>query len=941
MTRRWRVAAGVAGLALLGGVAWWWLRGAESGDHRAGGASVGRAARLTGQAPRGALRWLGQVGLEPGRVAGRVTYGSAPVPNAIVRLELAGVLRPVLAVQEVRTGADGAFDFGPQPPTEMLVYANAPDRAPAGALVDLRDPTQAPPPDRLELALGDCTHTVYGTVHDHGGGIAAATVRVATRRGAIATTTTGDDGSYALCFGPGGGAMVVEAEGYARAQLEVETGKRMRRDVELFPEALLTGMVVGPDGQPAAGALVHVRASEMNPMAREVSSAVTGDEGRFSLGGLSAGRYLIAARDAGRRTAAEEEVVAAVGGGEEVTLRLVDMATVRGRVVEDGRPVSGARLAQRTGRFIGVGRSFVDTAHAVSQPDGTFVLDAVPPGTFSIAVDEYEVLEPLTAEAVTPTTEIVVKVAHKARVLGRVTREGRPVADVSVRLIGSDRSWGGSATTTADGMYEVGGLDPGTFEIMTQSEAAFARTQSITVAKGQRLEGVDIELDLAGEVSGVVVDQHGAPVAGVAVIFEMGPQVDWGFATTEEDGTFVAGAMSGGGTYEVMVKPSRSSPVELGPAPGTPFPEISLSDGKSRATGIRIAVQLDRKSISGVVVGADGKPVADVNVTAYPPLKSDMMMQFTQPAASSVSGADGAFALHDLLSGDYTVRAMAGTGVKVTAEKVPAGRSDLRLSLPATGAVDGELVGFTDKTRVSASPMTSFEHFTGRVRGPHFTIEAIPPGSYMVSARDGARTDHSYVEVAPGKRATVKLTSKGTASVSGRAINLVTREPLGGLECSESAGWQERSQSATTDTRGAFKLEVPAGRSTRIHCMGPTARFRAMGGASVELEPDTTKEVLVEVVVTRRAASRPGDVGMRLQPGPPVVVYKVDPGGSAERAGVKVGDSIQKVDGVDVSRFESRPVWMLMLDHAIGDKVELVLGRDRREVRASVEIVDE
>jgi hypothetical protein len=673
----------------------------------------------------------------------------------------------------------------------------------------------------------------------------------------------------------------------------------------------------------------------------EDSSAVTDDEGRFSLGGLSAGRYLIAARDAGRRTATEEEVMAAVGGGEEVTLRLVDMVTVRGRVVEDGRPVAGVRLAPRTGRFIGVGRSFVDTAQAVSQKDGTFVLDAVPPGAFSIAGDGWEVLEPSTAEAVAPSTEIVVKVAHKARVLGRITREGKPVADVSVRLIGSDRSWGGSAITTADGAYEVGGLDAGTFEITTQSETAFARTRSITVSKGQRLEGVDIELDLAGEVSGVVVDQHGGPVGGLAVIFEMGPRVDWGFATTEEDGTFVAGAMSGGGTYKVTVKPSRSSPVEFEPASGTRFPEIALADGTSRATGIRIAVQLDRTSISGVVVGADGKPVADVKVTAYSPVKSDMMMRFTQPAANTVTDADGTFVLHDLLSGDYSVRAMAGTGVEVTAKKVPAGRSDLRLSLPATGAIDGELVGFTDKARVSASPMTSFEHFMGRVRGTHFTIEAIPPGSYMVSGRDGARSDHSYVEVASGKRATVMLTSKGTASVSGRAINLVTREPLGGLECSESAGWQERSQSATTDARGAFKLEVPAGRSTRIHCMGPTARFRTMGSASVELEPGTTKEVLVEVVVTGRAAGRLGDVGMRVQPGPPVIVYKVDPGGSAERAGVKVGDSIQKVDGVDVSRFESRPVWMLMLDHAIGDKVELVLGRDQREVRASVEIVDQ
>src|SRR6185503_10112629 len=236
------------------------------------------------------------------------------------------------------------------------------------------------------------------------------------------------------------------------------SGKRTRRDIELTPEALLTGLVVGPDDRPVPGALVMARASEPSPLAMDSSSAVADDSGRFTLGGLAPGRYVLTGRDRGRRTADEVEAVAAVGGGEDVTLRLIDMVTVRGRVVEDGKPVAGARLAHRSGKFLRIRSPYVDAANAVSQADGAFVFDAVPPGPFSIAVEGFEVLSPATAEAVAPETEVVVEVAPKARVLGKVTRGRAPVAGVSVQMRGPRGSWGGWAKTRADGTYEIGGL---------------------------------------------------------------------------------------------------------------------------------------------------------------------------------------------------------------------------------------------------------------------------------------------------------------------------------------------------------------------------------------------------------------------------------------------------------------------------------------------------
>ncbi len=944
MTGRQRLVAGIAALLLLvGGGAWWWLRdGRSPGDQAASpGAQPGQPGRVARHRLPGVSGWLGQLGLEPRRVAGRVTYRGAPVTGATVRLELARELRRAAPPVEVSTGADGAFDFGPRVAAEFLVLASAPGRAPDGARVDLRDPTRSPPPDRIELVLTDCGHTVYGLVHDHGSPIAGAAVRAATGEDSLAIATTGEDGNYLVCVGPGGGTMTVEAEGYASATLEFDGRKRIRRDVELTPEALVTGVVLGPGDRPAAGALVTARPSERILFAPQKWSAVADGDGHFSLGGLAPGRYLLAARDAGQRTSDEVEAVAVVGGGEEVTLHLVQMVTVRGTIVEDGKPVAGARVVHRTGQFLRAGPSFAPYAHAVSQSDGSFVLDAVPPGEFSIAVDEYEVLEPASATAVLPETEVLVKVASKASVAGRVTSAGNPVAGATLRMIGTDRSWGGWARTKPDGVFELRGVEPGSYEIRAQSESGFARGVPITVARGQHIDGVNIELDLAGEISGIVVDQRGAPVAGVAVVFELEPKVDFGFATTEEDGTFVAGAMSGGGTYSVTVRANRGSPVALEPAPGTSFPTVSLTDGRSRATDIRLVVKLERGQISGVVVSGDGKPVADAKVSAFPPLDSDFMMRFTPPAAEVTTDPDGSFALRDLVAGAYTVRARTGAGAEAIASKVPAGRKDLRLTLPSTGAIEGELVGFGPKARVSATrvDLGALDDFAGRVHGSRFTIAQVPPGSYMVSAREGAGAARTTVEVAAGTTARVTLTSKGTATVNGRAVDLLTREPLAGLECSDDA-WDDRAHRTRTDAQGRFTLEVPAGRPIEVDCAGPRARSLTSGSATVVLEPGTTRQIQVEVIVKRKAGRVPGDLGLHLQPGPPALVYKVDPDGPAERAGVQAGDRVLKVDGADVSALASHPVVMLMLDHAIGEKVELVLDRDGREVQASVELVE-
>ena len=135
-------------------------------------------------------------------------------------------------------------------------------------------------------------------------------------------------------------------------------------------------------------------------------------------------------------------------------------------------------------------------------------------------------------------------------------------------------------------------------------------------------------------------------------------------------------------------------------------------------------------------------PAADIRVSAFSPDENDdrgMMLRWSPPAASATTSDDGTFRLEALLAGSYTVQAAGAIGLEVIAKNVVAGRSNLRLTLPATGTIAGELVGFGDKARVIANPIKSVAPLRGKLERNRFTFRGVPPGPYLVSAQDGAK----------------------------------------------------------------------------------------------------------------------------------------------------------------------------------------------------------
>ena len=115
------------------------------------------------------------------------------------------------------------------------------------------------------------------------------------------------------------------------------------------PPARIEGVVKGPDGAPLPGAdvaLVPVDPAWRVDHGQPAGAAHTGEDGRFSFGGLAAGEYRLSALAPGLTPRFGSRVTVALGDVKPVEVQLGgEGISVRGAVTDAfGRPVPGARL---------------------------------------------------------------------------------------------------------------------------------------------------------------------------------------------------------------------------------------------------------------------------------------------------------------------------------------------------------------------------------------------------------------------------------------------------------------------------------------------------------------------------------------------------------------------------------------------------------------------
>ncbi len=618
--------------------------------------------------------WRAQEGAASRHVAGHVVQNGAPVANALVRLT-----SEATPASELRTDALGHFDFGPQEARAITLGAASPETLGAIDHLDLRDPTLNT--DDLELALQACAAGLEGRVID---AIGTPIARVQLLREDALGTETDASGRYSLCVPPTAAltaqiGLMIHADGYGAIAINVAPAGRIHRDFTLIPEATISGTAV-----PGAEIWLEPERDDYFRSDERPArlAAATDADGRFAIAGVSAGTYRLGAAARGM-TAVGALVTVNAGDTTDVTVRMVAAAVVHGVVTARGTAVAGAHVAVRPAGTWGVVIGHDDPSDepivagdAVTQADGTFVLDGVPPGPTAFTALPMRVVSSPFA-LVAGDNRITIDTQPLGKIRGFVRRHGAvvPYARVGIAHRG--------VNADSTGHYEIAGLEPGKYDYYADDSrrgSYIAGHLPSPLGEGE-IRDFDVELAWGARVTGTVVDATGQLVAGaqVRIASDTG---ELARCITDANGAFVCASLEGG-HYRPAVYPSdaesRAFPFVV-PASAIDLP------GDGAITDLRLVIDTRTTAIDGTVVDEIGAPMPDVRVRA---LSDGIEQSAFLPALSTATDGSGHFHIGGLAPGDYALDAQTLDGSRKARVTVEAGTSRATLVLAQPSCTTG------------------------------------------------------------------------------------------------------------------------------------------------------------------------------------------------------------------------------------------------------------
>jgi protocatechuate 3,4-dioxygenase beta subunit len=647
--------------------------------------------------------------------------------------------------------------------------------------------------------------------------------------------TTADDGSAEFVVTEGTYVLNAAGEGIIsrdRAPVKI-TAKSSPVTIQVDRAVTVAGRVTYSDGSPVADATVVMRGIGSTPGHSDATGA-------FTIG-VPPGKVTLMAFMPGMSESASLEVDAPA---KDVKLIMPKPARIEGRVTDRAtrQPVTDFTVSlQRNDR----GNNRPQTVHG---DDGSFAIEKVSPGEFTVVVTAagYQIgrRSGVVAEEGKTASGVDLELDRGARVTGRVTAGGQPLAGVMVMRTAS-RGPQSPAQTDANGEYTLDNLEPGEQTLEFRHRDYLPKRKDVAVEAGKDAR-VDMELDRGRELQGRVLDKSGQPVSGANVSPDSGPG-----AMSGADGTFTLKALRDG---RVTITARKS-----GYLPANEQVDVPASTS--------VVLTLERGgSIVGHVTGVDSSEIANVMVSAFGGGVS----------VNTRADAGGNFTLSGVPDGRVTVNAMLMTGGRRrSAQKI----IDVD---NGSGNVEIELSeGFTVRGRVTTTGGTL------RGGGVVFTERLAPVAGAMMAGRRGGNgggspinADGTYevtglamgtydvrVSAAGGgaiHQTTYNVTGNGTLDIDvrgsgmrGRVVDARSGAPIGEVNIVVAGGAQNRNnRNAVTDSDGRFFIDtLPAGAYKLI------AQRERYGAAR--------QDVVVPEAV-------PAEVDVRMEPVQAMIVRTVD-----------------------------------------------------------------
>ena len=387
-------------------------------------------------------------------------------------------------------------------------------------------------------------------------------------------------------------------------------------DVQLTtPAAHIPGTVTGPAGSPLQG--ITVSAISWSDY-QVVATTETEVDGTYDLGGLNAGCYSICFSgddyldecydDASNHWYAQAVCVIAGETAEPIDAQLELAGHIAG-IVTDSSPVPAPLPDISVQAYVRIEPwSWWNYAGGTSSDsNGEYDLK-LPAGTYRVCFYDWNTGDYLNecyddaGDNVNSATDIAVLAGQTtagidaaltlaAHITGTVTdASGASLPGIYVYAYDLDPLYNywrylRSATTDANGAYDIGGLPAGTYRVCFYASDYASEcyddagtdvnsATDIAVLAGETVAGIDAALALAGHITGTVTDASGAPLPGIDVYAYVWEAVgsSWNYLAngyTDASGAYDIGGLPAG-TYRVCFDGTGTSATTSTSATTTP-----------------------------------------------------------------------------------------------------------------------------------------------------------------------------------------------------------------------------------------------------------------------------------------------------------------------------------------------------------------------------------